>query len=248
MKHGSLAALAWLSFVAVGCSRLDVPKPTLTPVHALQHPTSTLPSTIAPTALAALTSGRGGPGLGDLPSGWATVTGFPPTGAGSVMPRLANCLGVKLEAVTAETFRVGQPTFRSQNGKEWLTGSAGPATAGRGRSIPPPADAALRWCAAAAVAQDLTANGFGPVSVRAVSMVGGFSAAIARSLDVAVTARVSVFGLSGTMFVDLVWIATDRAAAVLDVVDEVFHGDLQSADHGLVDQATDAVARRISGQ
>jgi hypothetical protein len=102
-------------------------------------------------------------------------------------------------------------------------------------------------CSAAAVVQDLTASGFGSVSAHAVFLDRRFSAVLSRSLDLRVAADATVFGLPGTIIVDLVWIANNRAIAVLDVVNEVFHGELQSADIGLIDQVTDGVARRIAG-
>jgi hypothetical protein len=58
---------------------------------------------------------------------------------------------------------------------------------------------------------------------------------------------VSPFGASETTFVDLIWMRGSRLAAVLEIVDESFSGDPQMADGGLVGQATDAVARRITG-
>ncbi len=186
--------------------------------------------------------------LSDLPSGWATSSGLPPSGAVSVLPRLATCLGLKLGAVTGEALRTDETVFRSGDEREWVTGSLGPAVTIAGGSLPPKPDVALVMCAAAAVLQDLTASGFGSVHAQAVSLVQSFSSVAPRSLDLRIAASATVFGLRGTMFVDLVWIADHRTVAVFDVVNEVFRGDLQSADVGLIDQATDAVARRLSGR
>jgi hypothetical protein len=102
-------------------------------------------------------------------------------------------------------------------------------------------------CAAAAAAQDLMASGFESVRVRTVSATAGFTSIVPESLDVRVSTAVRVFGVPGSVFVDLVWIANDHAAAVLNVVNQAFADDLQAADQGLIAQATDAVGRRISG-
>jgi hypothetical protein len=102
-------------------------------------------------------------------------------------------------------------------------------------------------CAGAAVVQDLVATGFGSVSVRAVSAARSFSSIVARSLDVRVSTSVTVFGVTGAVFVDLVWLAGDRTAGMLEIVTQAFKGDLQAVDDGLIAQATDAVGRRISG-
>jgi hypothetical protein len=75
----------------------------------------------------------------------------------------------------------------------------------------------------------------------------GFSSIVARSLDVRVSTNVNVFGVTGVVFVDLVWLADNRTAATLDVVTQAFKGDLQAVDDGLIAQAADAVGRRISG-
>jgi hypothetical protein len=98
-----------------------------------------------------------------------------------------------------------------------------------------------------AVVGDLSASGFGSVTARAVSATAGFSSIVPRSLDVRVSSDVEVFGLRGTVFVDLIWVANNNAAAVLDIVSQAFRGDLQDADDGLIAQAADAVGRRISG-
>jgi hypothetical protein len=185
--------------------------------------------------------------LSDLPDGWATTTAPPPTNVASVMPRLAACLGVKLAVVSGDALREWGPVFRSADSKEWLTGSAGSPTTVRGASIPPPLGGRLGGCAAAAVAQDLVAAGFGGVRVGMVSTIAGSASIVPRSLDVRVSTHVKVFGVTGNVFVDLVWIANNHAAAVLEVVNQAFSGDLQAADEGLIAQATDAVGRRISG-
>jgi hypothetical protein len=102
-------------------------------------------------------------------------------------------------------------------------------------------------CSAAAVVADLNASGFGSVAARSVSVIVNFSSIVPRSLDLRVSSDVQVFGVRGTVFVDLIWLANDQAAAVLDVVNQAFKGDLQAADQGLIAQASDAVARHISG-
>jgi len=245
MKRGWLAALAGLA-VAAGCSRLTVPRPTLGGSTSLDPPTSISRSTIATPAVPPSSEGLS-VRLSDLPDGWVTTASLPPTSVESAVPHLAACLGMKLGALGGDALRQSGPVFRSADSKEWLTGSAGSAATVRGGSVPPAPNGALRICVAKAVVQDLVASGFGSVTVRAVSAMTGFSSIVARSLDVRVSTNVTVFGVTGVVFVDLVWLADNRTAATLEVVTQAFKGDLQAVDDGLIAQAADAVGRRISG-
>jgi hypothetical protein len=247
MRCRRLAALAAAGLLVTGCSRLSAPRPSFGPPAPTDPPASAVRSArLAPSV--ETTVGDLGVRLSDLPTGWVAATQRPPTAITSVLPHLATCLGVKLAAVTGDALRQPGPTYRSADSKEWLSASAGPAATLRGASIPPTPSAALRRCAAAAVAGDLSGSGFGSVTTREVSFATGLSAIVPRSLDLEVSTYVRVFNVPGTVFVDLLWIADNRTAAVFDVVNQVFKGDLQAADAGLIAQAVDAVARRISGR
>jgi hypothetical protein len=246
MRRRWLAALAGAGLLIAGCSRLTAPRPTLGTSASPDPPSSAArPVALAPPTGTAV--GASGVRLSDLPVGWVVATGRPPTSLTSVLPRLAACLDVKLAAITGEALRQPGPAYRSADSKEWLTASTGGALTPQGTSLPPAPSSRLRGCVAAAVVGDLTGSGFGSVRVQAVSATAGLSSIVAHSLDVRVSTSLTVFGLAGAVFVDLVWITNHRAAAVFDVVNQAFHGDLQGSDEGLIALAVDAAGRRISG-
>ncbi len=240
MRTRPVAAIALLALAVAGCARLREPRPTLLPPGSPGNVTTTSSRLPAPHYAASDLS------IADLPPGWSIVGERPPTEVGPVMLHLATCLGTKLAAVASGTLSGPTAAFRSPDGKEWLTASIGPVPASW--PFPPPLDNAFAGCAKASVAYDLAAHGSRSVQVVAVGDAPLASSVVPRSLDLRVTARfLTAFGVPGTTFVDLVWLAANREGAVIDLVDQAFTGDLSSADEGLVAQATDAVARHLAG-
>jgi hypothetical protein len=162
------------------------------------------------------------------------------------MRRVASCLHVKLADVASGTLSRPLAVFRSSDGKEWVTTSIGPVSGPQ--QFPPTMDHALSECVVVAVADGLTATGARSVKVTGLTVAPLVSAVVARSLDLRVTsAMVTPFGIPAMTFVDLVWLGGHEQGGVIDVVNQTYGGDLQSADDGLVAQVTDAVARRLAG-
>jgi len=237
--------MALSAFLAAGCARLEGPRPTLLP------PGATVAPAAPTTTVAALRSPAVGLGgqlrLSDLPPGWSTVGDVPPIAVGPLMSQAADCLGVKLDALAGGALQNASPVFRSPDSKEWVTAAAGPAEA-LTHGLPSARDLRITLCTAAAVADGMTGRGLDDVAVRGITVVPTVSAAAERSFDLRVTVNAAVFGTPITDFVDVVWMARGPRAALLAIVDQSTAADLQTADDGLVAEATDAAARRIAGE
>ena len=238
---GRRIAVAVVGVLAVGCSRLQLDRPSLVVAGGLPAPTTQVRTVESPTPDAPTPDDLV---VTDLPPGWHAAAQSPPNQLGGLMPRVSRCLGVKLAAIAGGALRGTGPVFASSDEKEWVTASVGAADALVAMLAQPPS-AALMAC----VAQSVELEGVGARrSPPTVTWIRSFAPLLPHSLDVRVTSHeVIPNGIVETSYVDLVWIADDHAAALFDVVDLVFPGDLPSADDGLIAQVTDAVGRRIAG-
>ena len=236
MKNRRAIALALMGLVVGACS-LGNQHVAILADPSMTAPTAS-PANPPPAAI----------GLGDLPTGWAMVHEDPPSRVESVLKRLATCLHVKLHAIAAETLQGPTEVFASADRREWVTAAAGPALGFTWPTFSTEVQTtAFTACATRAVTEDI-ASSHRPAGMAAVSVAPDSNTVASHAIDLRVSVPTATIVGPATIYVDTVWITGGSYAAVLDVTDEVLPGDLKSADQGIVDQASDAAARRISGR